>query len=39
MNSYERRVVHLALKEIPGVKSESDGLGEERRIVIRPDSS
>lgn len=36
MNSYERRVVHLALKEMSGIKSESDGLGEERRIVIRP---
>ncbi len=36
MNAYERRVVHLALMEIPGIRSESEGEREERRIVIRP---
>ncbi|KKT25986.1 MAG: Single-stranded nucleic acid binding R3H domain protein [Parcubacteria group bacterium GW2011_GWA2_43_9b] len=36
MNSYERRVVHTALAGIPGIKTESEGEGEERRIVIRP---
>jgi len=37
MNSYERRVVHLALKEIDGIKTESEGEGEMRRVVIRPE--
>ena len=36
MNSYERRVVHTALAEMTGIKTESEGEGEERRIVIRP---
>jgi spoIIIJ-associated protein len=36
MSAYERRVAHLALKEIEGIDSESEGLGPERRVVIRP---
>ncbi len=36
MNAYERRVVHLALKEMPQITAESEGEGEGRRIVIRP---
>jgi len=36
MSSRERRIVHLALKEMPGVRTESVGTGEERRIVIHP---
>ncbi len=36
MNAYERRVVHLALVDFPGVKTESEGEREDRRIVIRP---
>jgi len=36
MNAYERRVVHTALADVPGVKTESEGEGENRRIVIRP---
>ena len=35
MSSRERRIVHLALKEMPGVRTESAGTGEERHIVIR----
>ena len=35
MNSYERRIVHLALKKIDGITEESQGEGSERRIVIR----
>jgi spoIIIJ-associated protein len=36
MNSRERRIVHLTLKEIPGVRTESIGVGEERQVVIHP---
>jgi spoIIIJ-associated protein len=34
MSSRERRIVHLALKDIPGVRTESIGTGEERQVVI-----
>ena len=37
MSSRERRIVHLALKDMPGVRTESVGTGEERHIVIHPD--
>jgi spoIIIJ-associated protein len=36
MSSRERRIVHLTLKEIPGVRTESIGVGEERQVVIHP---
>lgn len=36
MSSRERRIVHLALKDTPGVRTESVGTGEERHIVIHP---
>jgi spoIIIJ-associated protein len=36
MSSYERRICHMAIKEIEGVKSESEGEGEERHIMIKP---
>jgi spoIIIJ-associated protein len=36
MSSRERRIVHLALKEFPGVRTESVGMGEERQVVIHP---
>lgn len=36
LNPYERRVVHLALKEIEGVKTESSGESGERVINISP---
>ena len=36
MSSRERRIVHLALKEITGVRTESIGMGEERQVVIHP---
>ena len=36
MSSRERRIVHLALKDVPGVRTESIGAGEERHVVIQP---
>jgi len=36
MSSRERRIVHLALKAMPGVRTESVGVGEERQVVIHP---
>jgi spoIIIJ-associated protein len=39
MSSRERRIVHLALKDVPGVRTESVGLGEHRQVVIHPAAS
>jgi spoIIIJ-associated protein len=39
MSSRERRIVHLALKDVPGVRTESVGTGEERQVVIYPAKS
>jgi spoIIIJ-associated protein len=36
MSSRERRIVHLAVKDMPGVRTESVGMGEERQVVIHP---
>jgi spoIIIJ-associated protein len=36
MNSRDRRIVHLALKDRPGVRTESDGAGPYRKVVIHP---
>lgn len=36
MNSYERRVIHLALADYSDLYTESVGEGGERRIVIKP---
>ncbi len=36
MSSRERRIVHLALKEMTGVRTESVGIGEERQVVVHP---
>ena len=37
MNPYERRVVHLAVAEIEGVTTESEGDGVMKCVVIFPD--
>lgn len=39
MSSRERRIVHLALKDFPAVRTESVGMGEERQVVIHPAES
>lgn len=36
LNAYERRVVHLAVGEEPGLRSFSVGEGSERRVTIAP---
>jgi len=37
MSSFERRIIHMVIESISGVKSESLGEGENRRVVIRPE--
>lgn len=39
MNPAERRIVHMTLREIEGVASESHGEGRNRRIVVKPAES
>ena len=36
MNSRERRIIHLALKENTAVRTESEGFGPYRKVVILP---
>lgn len=36
MSSYERRIIHTELALHPGVTTESEGEGKNRRIVIKP---
>src|SRR6266705_6755398 len=39
LSSRERRIVHLALKDVSGIRTESVGVGEERQVVIHPADS
>jgi spoIIIJ-associated protein len=39
MSSRERRIVHMALKDMSGIRTESVGVGEERQVVIHPADS
>ena len=36
MNSRDRRIIHLALKDNPAVRTESPGVGSRRNVVIVP---
>jgi spoIIIJ-associated protein len=36
MGAADRRVVHMALRELPGIRTESEGADETRAVVIRP---
>ena len=36
MNPSERRVVHLFLRDNPDVSTESEGMGESRRVLVSP---
>ena len=36
MSAADRRIIHLTIEKIGGVKSESAGQGEARRVVITP---
>jgi len=37
MSAHDRRIIHLALKETPGVTTRSEGEGIYRRLLIVPD--
>jgi spoIIIJ-associated protein len=36
MGARERRIIHLVLKDQPGVRTSSEGVGEARQVVILP---
>jgi spoIIIJ-associated protein len=36
MSAYERRIIHIALADHPGVTTKSTGIGEARKVVILP---
>lgn len=36
LNAAERRIIHLTLATEPGVRTESVGQGDERKVVVYP---
>ncbi len=36
MNAFERRVIHLELQKRSDIKTESIGIGSQRRVVVKP---
>lgn len=38
MSATERKMVHVALRDVEGVRTESDGEGNERRVIIYPEN-
>lgn len=39
MTARERRIIHLALKDAPGIRTASEGYGEGRQLVIYPEKA
>jgi len=39
LSARERRIIHLVLKDEPGVRTASEGAGEERQVVVHPAES
>jgi spoIIIJ-associated protein len=39
MSAHDRRIIHMALKETPGVTTRSEGEGIYRRLLIVPDAA
>lgn len=37
MSAHDRRIIHMALRETPGVTTRSEGDGYERRLLVVPD--
>ena len=37
MNAFDRRIIHMALKEVEGVSTQSEGEGADRRVVVIPE--
>ena len=35
MSSYERMIIHSEFAEVPDIKTESAGVGKDRRIIIK----
>jgi spoIIIJ-associated protein len=38
LSSFERRIIHLVLKDEPEIFSESEGEGRDRKVVVKPKS-
>ena len=39
MTAHDRRIVHMALRDLPGVTTRSEGEGEDRHLLIEPAAS
>ena len=39
MPAHERRTIHVALANVPGVRTYSVGNGDDRRVIIEPDGA
>jgi spoIIIJ-associated protein len=38
MSAHDRRIVHMAIAEIPGLSSRSEGEGDDRHILVVPEA-
>lgn len=39
MPARERRIIHVELNAVPGVRTESEGIGDHRRLVVYPEET